>query len=124
MFRRARTPSDHAIPLPMRNPVPSGWRSRAAVLSGASLLLTACGSSTYRMVVSADPPEASVYINGQRVGTGDKRPHDLDFGKQERICVQAVGPGWEPGFEWYTRPQIEEMIARNIDLTIHLTLRR
>lgn len=107
----------HALTLPARRALP-----RAAF--GVLLLLPACSSSSYKMVISVNPPEASVFVNGVRMGQGGRRPHDLAFDKQERVYVQATAPGYEPHFEWFEPDKVEDMIDRKLDLAITLRQRR
>jgi hypothetical protein len=90
----------------------------------ALVLLPACGSASHKMVIQVNPPEASVYINGQRVGQGERRPHDLSFDRQERVYVQATAPGYEPQIEWFDLQKVEDMIDRNLDLAMTLRQRR
>jgi hypothetical protein len=85
------------------------------------LALAACGSASYTRVVSVNPPDATVYINGERVGQGSARPCKFDFSSVERIYVQATHPEYQPEMEVYDLARIEEMIAEN--LPVKLTLR-
>jgi hypothetical protein len=96
-------------------------RFLACPTAATLLLLAACGSSSYVRVVSVNPPDASVYINGERVGQGSSRPYTFDFTDCERIYVQATHPDYNPEIEWYDRARIEQMIAAN--LPVALTLR-
>jgi hypothetical protein len=75
------------------------------------LALPAC-SSTLKVGISVDPPSASVFINGVRDGQGTRRIHDIDFGDNERICVQAAAPGFEPLCEMLTKQQVTDQIAK------------
>lgn len=90
----------------------------AALLSLSTL--AACGSSAYVRVVSVNPPDASVYINGERVGQGSSRPYTFDFGSCDRIYVQATHPDYNPELEWYDRARIEQMIDANLPVTLTL----
>lgn len=83
--------------------------------------LAACNSSGYVRVVSVNPPDATVYINGERVGQGSSRPYTFDFAEVERIYVQATHPEYQPEVEVFDRARIEQMIATNLD--VKLTLR-
>lgn len=83
--------------------------------------LAACGSSSYVRVLSVNPPDASVYINGERVGQGSSRPQRFDFTSHSRIYVQATHPDYVPEIEWFTVEKIEQMISTNTD--VKLTLR-
>jgi hypothetical protein len=93
-------------------------RTALALLS--CCLAAACGSPSYVRVVSINPPDASVYINGERVGQGDSRPRTFDFTNVGRIYVQASHPDYQPEMEWFTRQKIEQMIATNTDVKITL----
>lgn len=104
----------------MRRPLPRS----SPVVCLLSCLLAGCASSTETMVVSVNPAEASVYINGGRRGQGGRRPHELDFGPQQRVYVQATAPGYEPHFEWFTAAQIKDMQQHDLDLAITLRQRR
>ena len=89
----------------------------------ALLALAACSSSSYGRVVSVNPPDASVYIKGERVGPGSSRPQTFDFSDCERICVQATHPDYHPEIEWYDRTRLEQMIDANLPVAITLRAR-
>lgn len=93
---------------------------RLAILLPLSAL-AACGGSSYVRVVTINPPDASVYVNGEKVGQGSSRPHTFSFGDSTRIYVQAVHPDYQPETEWYTLEKMEQMVATNTD--VKLTLR-
>ena len=93
---------------------------RSAILL-PMLALAACGSSGYVRVLSVNPPDASVYINGERVGQGNSRPYTVDFTTVVRIYIQATHSDYQPEIEWFDRARIEQMIASNLD--VKLTLR-
>ncbi len=95
-------------------------RSLRTVSPLALLALAACGSSGYVRVVSVNPPDASVYINGERVGQGSSRPYTFDFGDTERICVQATHQDYNPEIEWFDRARLDQMIAANLPIAITL----
>lgn len=84
------------------------------------LALPACGGAGYVRVMSVNPPDASVYINGERVGQGSSRPYTFDFTTSERIYVQATHPDYQPEIEWFTKERIEQMVAANLDVKITL----
>lgn len=81
---------------------------------------TACSSTPVR-VLSVNPPDASVYVNGQRIGQGSSRPQAFDFSQYSRIYIQATHPDYLPEIEWFTPEKIEQMISLNTD--VKLTLR-
>ena len=83
----------------------------SAVASFALLLLPSC-SSTLKVGISIDPPSASVFVNGTRVGQGARRIHEIDFGQSERICVQAAAPGFEPMCEMLTKQQVTDQLEK------------
>ena len=85
--------------------------------------LTACGSSGYSRVVSVNPADASVYINGERVGQGSSRPYVFDFSECDRICVQATHPDYNPETEWYDQARLQEMVNANLPVAITLRAR-
>jgi hypothetical protein len=87
----------------------------------ALLALPACGGANYTRVVQVNPPDASLFINGEYVGKGSPRPYTFDFGNVETIYVQAAHPEYVPELEKFDRARIEQMIASNLD--IRLTLR-
>ncbi len=95
-------------------------RSNSA-LAFAALCLAACGSSGYVRVLSVNPPDASVYVNGERIGQGSSRPYTFDFGQNKRIYIQATHPDYQPEIEWFTVEKVQQMIATNTD--VKLTLR-
>lgn len=86
-----------------------------------ALFLTACGSSGYSRIVSVNPPDASVYINGERIGQGSARPYAFDFSQCSRVYVQATHPDYMPEFEWFTLEKIQDMIRTGTE--VRLTLR-
>lgn len=100
-----------------------GHRPRIGAILGALLLLPACSSSSRNMVVWVNPPEASVYINGEPAGKGNKRVHQLSFARSQRIYIQATAPNFTPRTDWFTLAQIDEMIARGLDISLTLPQR-
>jgi hypothetical protein len=93
-----------------------------ATAASASFLLlfaAACSSAPVR-VLSVNPPDASVYLNGERIGKGDSRPQVFDFSQHGRICLQATHPDYLPEIEWFTPAKIEQMIATDTDVKITL----
>jgi len=94
------------------------------LLRSASLLacasLAACGGAGYVRVVSVNPSDASVYINGERVGPGSSRPQTFNFTDTPRIYVQATHPDYQPEIEWFDVARMEQMIAANLDIKITL----
>lgn len=100
-----------------------GSLPRTAALLGGLLLLSSCGSTSRSMVVSVNPPEASVYINGEPAGKGNKRVHQLPFGNVQRVYIQATAPNFEPRTEWFDLVKIDEMIDRDLDINITLRQR-
>jgi hypothetical protein len=91
----------------------------------AFLGLPACGSAGHSLLISVNPPDASLYINGERVSQGGRRTHVLTFDKQQRVCVQATAPNYEPHFEWITEAEVLDLSARNNnELPITLRPRR
>ncbi len=85
------------------------------------LALCACNSTSFVRVVSVNPPDASVYINGVRVGAGDSRPQKFDFGNNKRVYVQATHPDYQPELEWFDLEKMEHMV--DTDTNVKLTLR-
>jgi hypothetical protein len=100
-----------------------GRLPRISAVLGGLLLLSACSSSSRNLVVSVNPPEASVYINGELAGKGNSRPHELSFANCERIYIQATAPNFEPRTEWFTMKQLDEMIDHSLDINITLRQR-
>jgi hypothetical protein len=105
----------------MQKPRSRAQLQRLAAI-GALLLGAACSSTSRNMVVSVNPPEASVYINGELVGKGNKRVLELSFANSDRIYIQATAPSCEPRTDWFTMKQIDEMNDRGLD--INMTLRQ
>lgn len=87
------------------------------------LALCACNSSSFVRVVSVNPPEASLYINGEKVGNGNSRPRTFDFKQTQRIYVQATHPDYTPEIEWFDLEKIQQMIDTNTDVKITLRAR-
>ena len=102
-------------------PLSTSNRFPRSVILLPMLALAACGSSSYVRVVSVNPPDATVYINGERVGQGSARPCTFDFSKRARIYVQATHPDYQPAEEVFDQARIQQMIAS--DLPVKLTLR-
>ena len=100
---------------------PTSHRSLRSAILLPLLALGACGGAGYVRVVSVNPPDATVYINGERAGQGSSRPYTFDFSNVERIFVQATHPEYLPELEIFDRARIEQMIAANLD--VKLTLR-
>jgi hypothetical protein len=96
-------------------------RRSPTALTLSALLLASCGSSGYSRLVSVNPADASVYVNGERIGQGSSRPFTFDFSQCERIYVQATHPDYQPEFEWFTLEKIQQMIQTNTE--VKLTLR-
>lgn len=90
----------------------------------ALLCLPACGTTTYNLPMQVDPPTASVYINGKRVGQGDRFVYEVDFSGGERICIQAAAKGYEPRMLLLTQKQLKDQINKYSDLRWTLTQER
>jgi hypothetical protein len=90
----------------------------------ALLCLPACGTTTYSLPMQVDPPTASVYINGKRVGQGDRFVYEVDFSGGERICVQAAAKGYEPRMLLLTQKELKAQINTYSDLRWTLTQER
>lgn len=89
----------------------------------AALLLAtlpSCGSASYLTVIQVDPPSATLYINGQRQGTGDKRPYSLSFAEHDRVYIQATQRGFVPATQVYTQQQVADILATTQMLKITL----
>lgn len=102
-----------------KNSLPVGKRrvpARRAVLLGL-LACAGCGSATYKLGIVVDPPTASVYVNGERVGPGGRRVYEIDFGRDERVCIQAVAASHEPITEMLSRQQIVDQISKYGDFS-------
>lgn len=98
-------------------------RSTRLLVLLASLCATACSSSAYQRVVSVNPPDASLFINGVKVGKGDRRPREFDFSTVGRVCIQAVHPEYKPEVEWLTEADMRNLVDTNTDLKITLSPR-
>lgn len=57
--------------------------------------------------IRTNPPSAALYINGEPVGSGDERTHEIDFTNTTRCWIQAVRRGRPPQIVWLTRKQVE-----------------
>lgn len=93
---------------------------RSAILLPV-LALTACGGAGYVRTVSVNPPDATVYVNGEKIGQGSSRPFTFDFSSTERIWVQATHPDYQPEVEVFTVADIQQRVDSNLD--VKLTLR-
>lgn len=85
-----------------------------------ALCLAGCSSSTYMHMMSVNPPDASVYINGERVGQGSSRPQQFDFTNSPRLYVQATHPDYQPEMEWFTAEKLKHMMSTNTPVTLTL----
>ncbi len=95
-------------PLPVRT-----RRDRLGPALVLGLLACAgCGSATYKLPVVIDPPTASFYVNGERIGQGGRRVYEIDFGQHERVCIQVVAASHEPVTEMLTRQQIADQLSK------------
>lgn len=90
-------------------------RDTVAMLLGL-LCLPACSSTSFKVPIQVDPPTARVYINGTRVGQGDRFVYDVDFGADQRVCIQAAAKGYEPRTLLLTRQQLKDQLSGNTDL--------
>lgn len=100
---------------------PTSQRSFRSVILLPGMLLAACGGAGYVRVVSVNPPDATVYVNGEKIGQGSARPWTFDFSSVERIYVQATHPEYLPETEVFTVADIQQRIDSNLD--VKLTLR-
>lgn len=96
---------------------------RISILFSA-LCLAGCSSSKYMHMLSVNPPDASVYVNGERVGQGNTRPIEFDFEQGPRVSVQATHPDYVPEIDWFTLPKLKHMMATNTPVTLTLRLRQ
>ncbi|MBL8724203.1 MAG: hypothetical protein JNK49_09160 [Planctomycetes bacterium] len=85
-------------------------RLRSQILLFALPVLPACGTTTYRLPIQVEPPTAHVYINGKKVGQGDRFVHQVDFSQAERVCIQAAAKGYEPRMVVLTRDELKAQI--------------
>ncbi len=111
----------------------AGWLTRWRAVTAALLLALALAAwlvlgklpgaahgGAYRRVLAVNPPDAPVFINGERHGTGDSRPVRLDFGAFSRCYVQATHPDYNPELLLLTEDQVQDMIATGTDIRITL----
>ena len=94
-----------------------------AALCVALLGLAACGATSHTLVVSINPPEASLYINGEKVGNGDKRPRTFSFEKEKRYYLQAVHPDFKPMLEIHDEASLRRLVNANLPLKMTLSSR-
>jgi hypothetical protein len=99
------------------------FRIRLTALVAATSL-AGCSSSTYMHMLSVNPPDASVYVNGIRVGQGNSRPVEFDFTECPRISVQATHPDYQPEMEWFTLQKLKHMMGNNTPVTLTLRPRQ
>jgi hypothetical protein len=98
-------------------------RRTNSALAVAALCFSACGSSGYIRVLSVNPPDASVYVNGEKYGKGDSRPFTFDFSQNKRVFIQATHPDYHPAIEEFTEEKVQNMIATKTEVKITLTSR-
>jgi hypothetical protein len=87
-------------------------------------MLTACAGTSYRTVVQVNPADASLYINGKRVGTGDPRPYDLSFDKYDHVYIQATKRGFVPETYIYDSKGVADVLDTTEVIKITLSERR
>jgi hypothetical protein len=87
------------------------------------LALAGCASNRYTPIVKATPPEATVFVNGIKVGQGAPIPHTFDFSQCERIYVQAAHPDYEPFFQEYTELQMQQIVDAGLQVSVHMRAR-
>lgn len=85
--------------------------------------LAACSSSSHTLTLSVNPPDASVYLNGDKLGQGNSRPVVFDFSQYQRVYLQATHPDFEPEFEWFDKAKVEAMLASRTDVLLTLRSR-
>ena len=95
----------------------------AAATALVALSVSACGSGGYVRAVSVSPPEATVYINGQKWGGGNRRPYEFNFSQQSRVFIQATCKDYLPKTEEFDEKKIRDMISTNTDVIISLVPR-
>lgn len=87
----------------------SAPRSLAWALLCIAASFASCSSSSRRTLIQVSPSDASLYINGKRVGNGDKLPYLLSFDDAERVYVQATRSGFVPETKVYTQAEIDSI---------------
>ena len=75
------------------------------------------GPTPAKVGIAVDPPTASIYVNGEKVGAGGRRVHDIDFGPYERVCIQAIAPSHEPYMEMLSKQQIKDQLDKYGDFS-------
>lgn len=96
---------------------------RVGAMLAATLCLASCGSSGYLRVIGVNPPEATVYINGQKWNSGSKRPFEFDFSKHPRFFIQAACKDYQPRTEVFDEKAVRDLVATETNIMIHLTPR-
>ncbi|MFY9344868.1 MAG: hypothetical protein WAT39_20410 [Planctomycetota bacterium] len=91
-------------------------RPRLLFLLVPLFALPACGGAGYRRFIKVSPAEATLYMNGERVGSGDNRPYVFDFSQCDRIFVQATHPEYTPVTEEFDREKVEAL--ENVQITL------
>ena len=99
----------------------SSLPKRIATLA-ALALLTACSSMTEVGIV-AQPKTASIYINGEKVGSG-QRLYSLNFDEHPRAVVQVTAYGYRPKTEIWTAETLDKHLSQFKNLEIILDQER
>ncbi len=94
---------------------------RATTLAGLAFL-GACSSVTEVGIV-AQPKVASIYINGEKQGSG-KRLYVFDFDKHPRAVLQATAYGYRPHTEIWTAETLDKHLSQFAKLEIILEQER
>ena len=98
--------------------MPSSLRKSAALT--VMLAATACSAAPLEHYIMSDPPDASIYVNGKRVGKGDNLLHQFDFSQSDRVWISAVHPDWRAETKSFTANQIRRYKAdrKNIPFSL------
>ena len=86
----------------------------------ALLLATGACSGVPTRVLRIDPPDSSVFVNGEPFDSGGSRPVKFDFSKVDRICIQATHRDCEPHFELLDAEKVQLMIDSELQVMITL----
>ncbi|HEX5050355.1 MAG TPA: PEGA domain-containing protein [Planctomycetota bacterium] len=85
----------------------------------STLTLMGCSSALY-VPIKVDPPNAMVYVNGEKVGLANKTNLKIEFGQNERVCVQAIAPGFKPLCKMLTVEDIDRQLSTFREFDWHL----
>ena len=98
----------------------SASRTSLPIALLATLTLSACGTSGQKIGIKLSPPEAGLYLNGERVNQGSKGVYLIDFSQSPRCFLQATAHSYEPILWELTPEKVADQVNQYGEYTITL----